>query len=376
MTRKKHRGNGDGSIYQRPNGRWCGQSVVAYDANGKAVRRTVSGETRRDVQEKLTRLQADKLNGTLADSGKMTVAQFLDRWLQDAAKPSVSDGTYANYERSIRREIKPRIGHVLLSKLTPLNVQGLYSAMEREGNSSEKRRLVHIVLQLALKRAVRWGLIPRNVCQAVEPPRLTAKSNFKTLTKEQVRSLLKEAAGNRVEAIFVLAVTTGMRLGELLGLEWSNVNLDAGYVQVKTVLSEVNGKLKTKEPKTKSSRRRIDLPARAIEALRQHRQRMISEGFGDSPFVFTNEHGEWWRRSHFHDQSFKPLLKRAGLPAIRFHDLRHTSATLLLTDNVHPKVVQERMGHSKIGTTLDTYSHVVPTMQREAAEKFDEMFGV
>ena len=371
----KRRGNGEGSIYQRPNGRWCAQIVVGYDPNGKAIRRTVSGGTKREVQDKLSHLQADKLDGTLADAGKMTVAQFLDRWLQDAAKPTVSDGTYANYERSIRREIKPRIGSILLAKLTPLHVQGLYSAMERDGASSEKRRLAHVVLQLAIKRAVKWSLIPRNVCDAVEAPRLPMKSKFTTLTKEQAGKLLTEATGDRMEAIFVTAVTTGMRLGELFGLEWLNVDLDGSYLQVKNVLNEVNGRLKMKEPKTKSSRRRIDLPRKTVEALRKHRQRMISEGLGDNPFVFTNEHGKWWRRSHFHDQCFKPLLKKADLPNIRFHDLRHTSATLLLKDNVHPKVVQERLGHAQISITLDTYSHVLPTMQKEASQKFDEMFG-
>ena len=113
----------------------------------------------------------------------------------------------------------------------------------------------------------------------------------------------------------------------------------------------------------------------AVEALRQHRDRVIAAGQADNPFIFTNEQGGWWRRSHFHDQCFKPLLKKAELPAIRFHDLRHTSASLLLEDNVHPKVVQERLGHSQISVTLDTYSHVLPTMQREASGKFDEMFG-
>ena len=160
----------------------------------------------------------------------------------------------------------------------------------------------------------------------------------------------------------------------MFGLEWSNVNLDQGYIQVTHILNEVHGKLKIKEPKTASSRRRIDLPKIAIDALKQHRKRMTAEGH-ESKFVFVNEHGGWWRRTHFHNQCFQPLLAKAGLPKIRFHDLRHTCATLLLQDNVHPKVVQERLGHSKISITLDTYSHVMPTMQQAASDSFDKILG-
>jgi integrase len=156
-------------------------------------------------------------------------------------------------------------------------------------------------------------------------------------------------------------------------LQWTDVDLDAGLIMVRRALIEVGGKLHLMEPKTARSRRRIDLPQVAIEALKKHRQTMIDWGWGDSPWVFCNVRGGPLRRSHFHKAVFKPLLKKAGLPDIRFHDLRHTSATLLLSVGVHPKVVQERLGHSQISVTLDTYSHVLPTMQREAANKLDQV---
>ena len=171
----------------------------------------------------------------------------------------------------------------------------------------------------------------------------------------------------------MLAVTAGMRPGELLGLQWSDVDLKGKAVMVQHSLQELNGQLKLAEPKTARGRRRIDLPQMAIDALVRHRARLLKEGLAGVAWVFPNASGGPWRRSHFHFNEYKPLLMRANLPDIRFHDLRHTSATLLLSQGVHPKVVQERLGHSQISVTLDTYSHVLPTMQLEAAGKFDEL---
>jgi integrase len=160
-------------------------------------------------------------------------------------------------------------------------------------------------------------------------------------------------------------------MGELFGLRWCDVDLTAGTISVQNTLEELNGKLTLREPKTAKSRRRVELPQSVIDALHAHRKSMVVEGHAAVEYVFCNPSGGPLRRSHFHQDCFKPLLTAAGLPAIRFHDLRHTSATLLLSAGVHPKVVQERLGHSQISVTLDTYSHVLPTMQVEAASKLD-----
>jgi integrase len=170
-----------------------------------------------------------------------------------------------------------------------------------------------------------------------------------------------------------LAVTAGMRLGELFGLQWPDIDLAKATLMVRRTLCELEGELFVSEPKTAKGRRRIDLPKMAVDALWRHKKRMLVEGFAAVEWVFCNSHGGPLRRSHFHANDFKPLLKRAKLPAIRFHDLRHTSATLLLSAGVHPKIVQERLGHSQISVTLDTYSHVLPTMQVEAASRLDEL---
>jgi integrase len=372
--RTRRRGNGEGSIYQRNDGRWEAIINVGYNAQGKRLRRSVYGLTKKEVQDKLTGLQSRKLDGTLGEPTKLNMAKFLERWLEDSARPTIRATTYVNYKGMIKNHITPRIGGVALTKLTPAHVQGLYSEMERNKSSARLRQLAHAVLHRALKQAVKWGMIPRNVCDAVDPPRVP-KADIHALTSEQVAVLLESANGDRLEALYLLAVASGMRLGEMLGLQWSDVDLDAGSVTIRHTLSELNGVLTLTEPKTAKSRRRVELPDIAVSALLQHRKRMLAEGHAASPWVFCNLHGGPLRRSHFHRQDFKPLLRRAKLPDIRFHDLRHTSATLLLSQGVHPKIVQERLGHSQISVTMDTYSHVLPTMQREAAGKMNAILS-
>jgi len=184
---------------------------------------------------------------------------------------------------------------------------------------------------------------------------------------------LEAAKGDRLYALYVVAIGTGMRLGEIFGLQWPDVDLKGRAINVRSTLIEINGKLSLAEPKTPKSRRRVDLPRFVVDALTKHRAKSVREGFAKQPWVFCNSTGGPLRRTHFHVNHFKPLLVSAELPAIRFHDLRHTSATLLLAAGVPPKVVQERLGQSQIGITLDTYSHVVPTMQLEAASRLDAM---
>ncbi|HEX5106171.1 MAG TPA: site-specific integrase [Pirellulaceae bacterium] len=371
MSRKR-RGNGEGSLYQRADGTWCATISVGYDSQGRRKRRTIFGESKQDVQNKLAKLANEVAHQRDIEPQRIKLGEYLDRWLQDAAKPRVRETTHANYAGVIKNHIQPHLGGVPLAKLTAFQIHGLYSCLEQAGKSAETIRLVHAVLHRALKQAVRWRLIPFNMAADVDRPK-AVKTDISPLTADQVNALLKAARGNRQEALYVLAVTAGMRLGELLGLQWSDVDLKGKAVMVQHSLQELNGQLKLAEPKTSRGRRRIDLPQMAIDALVRHRARLLKEGLAGVAWVFPNASGGPWRRTHFHFNEYKPLLKRAGLPDIRFHDLRHTSATLLLSQGVHPKVVQERLGHSQISVTLDTYSHVLPTMQLEAAGKFDQL---
>ncbi|HEY4313603.1 MAG TPA: site-specific integrase [Pirellulales bacterium] len=372
---RKRRGNGEGSIYQRADGRWCATYSVGYAPNGRRRRQTLFGDCKQGVQDQLSGARSKMLEGAVAEPTKVRLSTFLERWLEDAARPTVRATTHDSYRSVIDNHITPRIGGVMLTKLSPIHVQSLYSDMERDGKSPRLRQLTHAVLRRALKQALRWGLVIRNVCDAVDPPRV-AKTEVAALSAEQVQTLLQTAEGDRLYALFVLAIGTGMRMGEIFALQWRNVDLKNARLHVRHTLMELKGKLTLTEPKTDKSRRRIDLPQSAVEALRAHRLKLIAQGFEESPWVFCNSTGGPLRRSHFHFDEFKPLLKRAKLPDMRFHDLRHTSASLLLAAGVHPKVVQERLGHSQIGITLDTYSHVLPTMGIEAASKLDALLRV
>jgi integrase len=370
----KRRGSGEGSIYQRADGRWCATYASGYASNGKRMRRTLFGKTHEEVRNKLTKTLSTRLDRPEFEPSRLKLCDYLNRWLEDAARTTIRVTTYQSYRGVIKNHINERIGGVPLAKLSAAHIQALYADMEADGCSARVRQLTHAVLRRALKQAIRWSLLMWNPCDAVQPPRVP-HVEMVVLQPQEVTILLEAAKSERLEALFVLAVTTGMRLGELLGLQWHNVDLQRGAIQVRHTLVDVVGILELAEPKTQKSRRSIHLPEMAIKALSEHREAMIAEGLGDLPWVFCTPNGNPIRRSHFNAYTFKPFLARAGLPDIRFHDLRHTSATLLLSAGVHPKVVQERLGHAQIGVTLDTYSHVLPGMQREAAAKFDEMLA-
>jgi integrase len=197
---------------------------------------------------------------------------------------------------------------------------------------------------------------------------------MKFLSAEQSQHLLKFAAADRFHALYVLAISTGMRMGELFALAWPDIDFDSASIMVQRSLEEISGELTIKEPKTPTSRRRIDLPAFAVDALQGHRRRMLAEGHVAGP-VFCDTKGGYLRRSNFRRNSFEPLLARGDLPEVRFHDLRHTAATLLLLRGIHPKIVSERLGHARVQITLDRYSHVLPTMQKEAADQLERLLG-
>lgn len=267
----------------------------------------------------------------------------------------------------------------MLTRLSPQHLQRLY-ATKLETLSPTTVNHVHAVLHKALSNAVRWGAVNRNVADLVDPPR-NRPFEIATLTAHEARTFLDAASGNRLEALFVLAVTTGMRQGELLGLRWRDVDFDACALQIRGSMQATPDGLRIMEPKTRTSQRRVTLSREPVDALRRHRVAQAEErlqlgaAWEDNGLVFANVVGRPIAAGNLLRRSFEPLLKRAGLPRIRFHDLRHTSATLLLGRGIHPKIVAEMLGHSRVGTTLDRYSHVTPTMQREAAEAFDLILG-
>lgn len=374
--RAKRRGNNEGSIYQRKDGRW-----VASTWDDKGRRRSFYGRTRPEVAERLADALAKVQGGQILPKERQTVAQYLESWLETSARPRVRVTTYGGYERMIRLHVVPGIGKVRLARLTPQTLSHLYGGLAVNGLSPKSVRLVHAVLHRAFKQAVRWRLINVNPADAVDAPRAERKE-FHALDAEETARLLEAARADRLHGVYVLAVTCGMRQGELLGLRWADVDLDKGALAVRQQVMRIGGEWRFSEPKTKAGRRVITLPAVAVSALREHRRRQAEERlrvgpeWHDNGLVFTNRIGNPIEKQNLMRRSFWPLLDRAALPRIRFHDLRHTAATLLLAEGLHPKVVQERLGHSTIAVTMDVYSHVGMTLQREAADTLDRLFAV
>lgn len=373
----KRRGHGEGSIYKRKDGRFCAQVTVGRDATGKPKRRYIYGKTAKEVQEKKTRLLADQLNGLPVDASKQSVGEFLHAWLEDAVKGTVAPRTYARYESLVRVHIIPAIGGIRLSKLTAQHLQRFYH-QKQEAGEHDKARKCHVALHRALGQAVRWGLIPRNIADLVDAPRV-ARKEMKVLTPEEVRRFLDAAQGDRFYALYVVAITCGLRLGELLGLRWEDINFDEGTLQVRRQLQWLKGGPQFTEPKTKHSRRTVFLPRLAVAALKEHRKKQreerlrLGEVWQDNGLVFCTEIGTPINPPNLQRRSFRPILKRAGVPIIRFHDLRHTCATMLLLEGTNPRVVQEQLGHSNIATTLGLYSHVLPSMKKQVADTMENI---
>ena len=339
-------------------------------------RRTLYGRTRIEVSSKLVAALREREDGLPAMPQRQTVAQFLIHWLE-TSKPTIRHSTYARYEEYVRLHMVPGIGHVRLTRLSSQHVQELYSTKLAAGLSSTTVRHLHTVLHRALGQAIRWGLVSRNVTEVVDPPRSTI-SEHQALTSDQAKQLFEVARADSLEALYVLALMTGMRQGELLGLRWRDVDLLQNTLQIRSQLQR-GGVLG--ETKTAKSRRQIELPVLVVDALRRHRLRQLKEQIEVGPawagldLVFTNSVGNPINPSNLRQRFFLPLLKEAGLPTIRFHDLRHTSATLLLGLDANPTVVQELLGHSQIGITLDVYSHALPTMQRKAMNDLNELLS-
>jgi integrase len=373
------RGQNEGSIHKRPDGRWVAVVSLGY-RDGKRARKYLYGATRREVQEKLTKTLRDQQQGLPIVPDRQTVAEFVEHWLESVARHRIRATTHATYASIIRNHIVPSIGGVRLSRLTPQQVSSLYESLLAKGLAPRSVMYVHAVLRSALKQAVRWNLLVRNPVEAVDPPR-AGRSSAQVLSPEQVTQFLEAAKGDDLQALYVLALTTGMRQGELLGLMWSDVELDTAQIRVQRQLTRTVNGLDFAEPKTAKGRRTVTLPHIAVDALRQHRAKqaearlLAGSEWTDIDLVFANQHGRPMERQNVVKRSFQPLLAAAGLPRVRFHDLRHSAATLLLSQDVHPKVVQERLGHSTISVTMDIYSHVMPSMQRDAADKLDAMFG-
>lgn len=372
------RGKGEGTVRKRPDGRWEARIALGF-SDGKKRFRYLYGKTRREVQEQLVETQHAVQHGSgPGNAPRWTVAQYLTHWLDNVVKTRVKERTWIGYGQEIRRYLIPHLGPVALSQLNPQHVQAMNGRL-LERVSPRTVHHAHTLLKNALNQAVRTGLLMRNVATLVDSPRVP-RYEIAPLSLGQVRSLLMAAQGDPFECLYVLAICTGLRQGELFGLRWADINLELGRINVRSSLMLGKGSWQLTEPKSARSRRSVSLPPQAVAALKDHRRRqledrMAAEQWQEHDLVFCSRMGTPLWAANMQVRSFKPLLKKAGLPDIRFHDLRHTAASLLLWEGEHPKVVQELLGHSSIALTLDTYSHLIEGMQQSVADKMARILG-
>jgi integrase len=371
------RANGEGTIFQRKDGRWVGEAFVLLP-NGGRDRRTVYGKTRAEVHEKVTALVRQAQQGIVAPNIRLTVEQYLTSWLEEVARRTVRPRTYQNYELIVRRHIVPAIGRVRMNRLAAADVRRLLNRAADRDYSPSTVRHIHAVLRVALEQAVRDDLLPRNVARLVQGPKKRT-APIVPLDVAEARRLLNEAREDRLYALWAVALGVGLRKGEALGLGWHAVDLDAGVLRVERTLQRIGGALRLDEPKTERSKRTVRLPAVCVEALRRHQERQAEERAAahywvDTGLVFTTKIGTAIDPRNV-NRWLAELCSRAGVRSIRPHDLRHTCASLLLAQGVPARVVMEILGHSQIAVTMDIYSHVLPAMQDDAAERMDGALG-
>ena len=371
----KRRANGEGNIRKRKDGRWEGRYTVGHDPEtGKAIIKNVLGKTQAEVKEKLKKAIEENVGIDYGRSKTYTAGNWLEVWYENYAKIKMRPSSYLNYRGYIENHIKPQLGKIPLNDLTTLHLQQFYKKLLAEGRverieaqkqpkglSAKTVRNIHQIISSALKLAVEQRLIARNPAEGCALPKAERKE-MQTLPVEQLTSFLREAKDSGVYELYYLDLATGLRRGELLGLKWTDIDLDRGVLKIQRAISRQNGKVVEAPLKTKNAYRTLPLSADAIDVLKAQKNKV-----GSSEWVFPSPTGgPMSPDSVLH--MLQRVLKRAGLPRIRFHDLRHTFATLALQNGVDIKTVSGMLGHFSAGFTLDTYAHVTTSAKREAAK--------
>jgi integrase len=357
---------------------WLVRIHLSYDKDtGKRHyhNKTVRG-TRKDAEKYLSQKLRELDTGTFVEPAPVTVDAYLDQWLENAARPKLAELSFQHYSDMLKRYVRPALGMKKLAAVRPLDVQALYSGMQKRGLSSRIVRYTHAVLNSAFKQAVKWKMMQQNPAEHVELPKKERKE-MQALKPEQAAKFLEAARADKFAVLFNLAVVAGLRPSEYLGLQWKDIDFGKGVVTIQRTLTwNRDRSWYFGEPKTSKSRRSIPLPLPLLHMLREHRRKQAEERLKAGPkyqnhdLVFCGREGQPLHPRNVQARHFKPTLKRAGLAAsFRLYDLRHTCATLLLVADENPKVVSERLGHSSIVLTLDTYSHVLPSMQKAATDK-------
>jgi integrase len=359
---------------------------MGLDAKEKRryLNKTIKGK-KKDAQDYLSKTLTEISTGTFIEPSSLTVGEYLDKWLEVAARPRVSRRTADGYAGLLERYVRAPLGGIKLDSLRALDIQKVYGEMQARSLSARVVRHTHSALHNALKQAVKWGMIVRNPSDLVELPKVPHKER-RVLSPDEAQGFLQAADEMRHGLIFEFALLSGMRPEEYLALKWADLDLERGTAQVRRALVRHNKSWSFEEPKTKKSRRTITLPAPLLKKLAAHKRKQnecrlkIGGEWQSYDLVFCSEFGTPHSIPNLTYRYFHPILKKAGLlsedkeePRIRLYDLRHSCATLLLIADENPKVVSERLGHSTIVLTLDTYSHVLPTMQERATAKLEKL---
>jgi integrase len=373
---KKRRDYGEGSLYfKKGDNRWVGSFY--HNGERKYVYGSVGGK-KEEARQKLKAAIKQAEAGTLVASNKQTVATFLEYWLSVKKLP-LKPGAHSTYTSYVKVHMVPHLGRIQLQKLSRHHIQHFINSMFEEDDLEPSTiQTAYTILKAAMNDAVEWQMIAINPCQSISLPRVESL-DYMVLNREQAQTLKASLVGHWHEALITVALATGMRRGELLCLKWSDVDVERGHIYVQRSLSYINGEgYKEVPPKTKSSKRHITLPRFAVETLKQHRTtqciaRLEARTWTELDLVFPGKAGKYVPTSTL-QREFRLVLERATLPIMRFHDLRHTCATLLLSQGISPKVVQELLGHSSIKITMDRYGHVIPGMQETAMAAYDTLF--
>ncbi len=372
------RGSGEGTIYQRSDGRWEGK-VDAGWSGGQRLRKSIYGRTRKEVADKLLAVLREQRDGRLVVGRAPTVGQYLGEWLR-VVEPSVRAKTYTSYEGTVRLHISPSLGRLRLDKLTPVHVHDWLRGKAATGLSPRSVQYILHVLRIALGKAERWGLVTRNAAALVDGPRVPRRP-ASVLNPDEARRFLEAARGHRLGALYTVALSLGLRQGEALGLRWSDVDLDKRVLRVQGALQRVPGAgLALVEAKTATSNRVVVLPTVCVDVLRDQRVRQVQDRlvagsrWEETGLVFTSGVGTGLDGGMV-TKSLQRLLVDSDLPRLRFHDLRHSAASLLMAQGVPPRVVMEVLGHSRFGMTMDVYTHVFPALLEGAADAMDRTLG-
>ena len=371
------RGHGEGSIYKREDGRWV--AVLDFGiVKGKRRRKSIYGNTRKEVADQLKTALHEQQQGILVVNDRQTIEQFLTHWLEESVKTKRRNRTYTSYKQVARLYIFPDLGQIQLAKLTPQQVQHFVNERLQSGLSSRTVRYAHAVLRCALNQALRWGLIARNVASLVDlPKRRKKEQDF--LSPEDARKLLAVIRGDRLEALYSVALAIGLRKSEALGLLWHDIDFEQCVMRVRRSLEWIEGKPHLSELKSDTSSRTIALPDFAVVALQNHHRRQQEEQAilgthwkNTLGLVFTTREGKPFHDIHI-SRFFHQLLMKAGLRHIRFYDLRHTCASLLIAQGMHARLIMDILGHSDITLTMNTYGHIMQTSRDEAAKSMNDL---